>query len=160
MARGAPAPVDWALAVSDAFFASAAVYGAASLAILLPGVRAASQDLVNREGAVTHLGMTVAAAGLCLLAAYGYRIPGGQGRPLWSVPLAWLHVVVLHGAYLAAAVGFFVYHAAQGPGWWIWLGWGAAASAAGVAMLAGNLYASLRTPPVSDGTGRGQGLSP
>jgi len=151
VARGAPAPVDWAAAVSDVFFASAAVYGAATLAILFPVVRAASPDLVTREGAVTHLGMNLAASGLCLLSAYGYRLPGSQGRPLWSVPLAWLHVVVLHGAYVTAAVGFFAYHAAQGPGWWTWLGWGALASAAGLAMLAGNLYASLRTPGASDG---------
>jgi len=157
--RGAPAAVDWARVISDVFFASAAVYGAATLAILFPVVRAVSPDLVTREGAVTHLAMNLAASGLCLLAAYGYRLPGSQGRPLWSVPLVWLHVLVLHGAYLTAAIGFFVYHAAEDPGWWQWLAWGAVASASGLVMMTGNLYASLRTPGGADETGGSQGWS-
>ena len=99
---------------------------------------------------MTHLGMTLAAAGLSLVAALAYRLPAGQGRRLWSVPVAWLHLGLHHGAYLAAATGFYVYHAGQDPGWWGWLGWGGAISAAGMAAMTGNLVASLRDPAATD----------
>ncbi len=144
VARGAPEPVDWDRVVARSFLASAAFYAAGSAVLLFPPIRALSTDLATREGALTHLGMTIAAAGLFLGAGLGYRLPAGLGRRLWSIPLAWLHFAVLHAAYLAAATGFYCYHAAQDALWLLWLGWGGAASAAGLVAMAGNLYGSLR----------------
>jgi len=115
--------------------------------MLLPPVRAMVPDLQSREGAITHLGMTLAAVGLCLVAAAAYRLPSGVGRRLWSAPLAWLHLAMLHAAYLGAAAGFYAYHAAQDGSWWAWLGWGGAVSGAGLVAMLGNLYVSLHEPP-------------
>lgn len=144
VARGAPPAVEWSAVVSRAFHASAGGYAVASGGMLLPQLRALIPDLAMREGAVTHLGMTLAAAGLCLAAGMAYRLPAALDRRLWSVPLAWLHFALLHAAYLGAATGFYAYHAAQDGAWWAWLGWGGAVSAAGVALMAINVYESVR----------------
>ena len=150
VARVAATPADWPRILSRTFLASAGGYAVLSGVLLTPGIRSLVPDLATREGALMHLGMTLGAAGLCLVAALAYRLPARQGRPLWSVLLAWLHVVMLHGAYLAAAAGFYLYHDGQDAAWWRWLIWGGVASMAGVAAMIGNVAISLRPPAEPD----------
>ena len=132
------------------WIATAALYGAAGAGWLCLGLLGFVPRPVAETGAGIHVALACAAAAVAGLSAALYAIPRTQGSRLWSVPLGWTHLALVHAGFLYPAWAYHVTRAWNDALWQDITVTGALLLLAGFVLQFVNLLESLLHSPEAD----------